>query len=113
MIESMLEADRSRMVLQRLLARSLSRRSREAAKADALRSLDDLVARAGLRRDEVVTLADIGALNAFGYDRPLRVVAGRAGRPSEWRAVRGTATQSSGDRMMIGPVRTRGSALRE
>jgi error-prone DNA polymerase len=33
------------------------------------RSLDDLVARTGLRRDEVVTLADIGALNAFGYDR--------------------------------------------
>src|SRR6185295_6527302 len=32
-------------------------------------SLDDLVARAGLRRDEVVTLADIGALNSFGYDR--------------------------------------------
>ncbi len=33
------------------------------------RSLDDLIARTGLRRDEVVTLADIGALNAFGYDR--------------------------------------------
>ncbi len=32
-------------------------------------SLDDLVARLGLRRDELVTLADIGALNAFGYDR--------------------------------------------
>src|SRR5947208_6817228 len=32
-------------------------------------SLDDLVARTGLRRDEIVTLADIGALNAFGYDR--------------------------------------------
>ena len=32
-------------------------------------SLDDLVARTGLRRDELVTLADIGALNAFGYDR--------------------------------------------
>ncbi len=32
-------------------------------------SLDDLVARIGLRRDEVVTLADIGALSAFGYDR--------------------------------------------
>ncbi|HWF83866.1 MAG TPA: OB-fold nucleic acid binding domain-containing protein, partial [Vicinamibacterales bacterium] len=32
-------------------------------------SIDDLVARAGLRRDELVTLADIGALNAFGYDR--------------------------------------------
>jgi len=33
------------------------------------RSLDDLIARTGLRRDEVVTLADIGALNSFGYDR--------------------------------------------
>jgi error-prone DNA polymerase len=32
-------------------------------------SIDDLVVRAGLRRDELVTLADIGALNAFGYDR--------------------------------------------
>jgi error-prone DNA polymerase len=32
-------------------------------------SLDELVARAGLRRDELVTLADIGALNSFGYDR--------------------------------------------
>jgi error-prone DNA polymerase len=32
-------------------------------------SVDDLVARTGLRRDELVTLADIGALNAFGYDR--------------------------------------------
>lgn len=33
------------------------------------RSLDELVACAALRRDEVVTLADIGALNSFGYDR--------------------------------------------
>jgi len=32
-------------------------------------SIDDLVSRSGLRRDELVTLADIGALNAFGYDR--------------------------------------------
>jgi error-prone DNA polymerase len=32
-------------------------------------SLDDLVRRTGLRRDEVVTLADVGALNSFGYDR--------------------------------------------
>jgi error-prone DNA polymerase len=32
-------------------------------------SLDDLVARAGLRRDELVTLAAVGALNSFGYDR--------------------------------------------
>src|SRR5262249_62392908 len=33
------------------------------------RSLDDLIEHTGLRRDEVVTLADIGALNSFGYDR--------------------------------------------
>ncbi|MEQ1869811.1 MAG: error-prone DNA polymerase [Vicinamibacterales bacterium] len=32
-------------------------------------SLDDLVTRTGLRRDEVVRLSEIGALNAFGYDR--------------------------------------------
>jgi error-prone DNA polymerase len=32
-------------------------------------SLDDLVSRTGLRRAELVTLADIGALNSFGYDR--------------------------------------------
>src|SRR4029078_4312170 len=32
-------------------------------------SLDELIARTGLRRDEVVTLADIGALDSFGYDR--------------------------------------------
>ena len=32
-------------------------------------SLDELIARSGLRRDEVVTLADVGALNMFGYDR--------------------------------------------
>jgi len=32
-------------------------------------SLDDLVNRTGLRRAELVTLADIGALNSFGYDR--------------------------------------------
>jgi error-prone DNA polymerase len=32
-------------------------------------SLEDLVSRAGLRREELQTLADIGALNTFGYDR--------------------------------------------
>jgi error-prone DNA polymerase len=31
--------------------------------------MDELVRRTGLRRDELVTLADIGALNSFGYDR--------------------------------------------
>ena len=33
------------------------------------RSLDDFIERTGVRRDELVTLAEIGALNAFGYDR--------------------------------------------
>jgi error-prone DNA polymerase len=32
-------------------------------------SLDQLIRRCGLRRDEVATLAQIGALNAFGFDR--------------------------------------------
>jgi error-prone DNA polymerase len=32
-------------------------------------SLDELVSRTGLRREELQTLADIGALNTFGYDR--------------------------------------------
>ena len=46
-------------------------------------SLDDLVARARLRRAEVVTLADLGALNAFGYDRRSALwQAERAVRPS-------------------------------
>ena len=33
------------------------------------RSLEDLAARCGLRRDEIVTLAELGALNGFGFDR--------------------------------------------
>jgi error-prone DNA polymerase len=46
-------------------------------------SLDELVARTGLRRDEVVSLADVGALNAFGYDRRSALwQAERAIRPS-------------------------------
>ncbi len=32
-------------------------------------SVEDLIERIGLRRDELATLAEIGALNAFGYDR--------------------------------------------
>jgi DNA polymerase III alpha subunit len=32
-------------------------------------SLDALVRRTGIRRDEIATLAEIGALNSFGYDR--------------------------------------------
>jgi len=33
------------------------------------RSLEHLVAATGARRDELVVLAEVGALNAFGYDR--------------------------------------------
>ncbi len=32
-------------------------------------SVDDLITRTAVRRDELATLAEIGALNAFGYDR--------------------------------------------
>jgi error-prone DNA polymerase len=32
-------------------------------------TIEDLIARTGLRRDELATLAEIGALNAFGHDR--------------------------------------------
>jgi error-prone DNA polymerase len=46
-------------------------------------TLDELVARTGLRRDELVRLADLGALNAFGYDRRSALwQAERAVRPS-------------------------------
>jgi len=33
------------------------------------RSVDELVRRTGIRRDEVVVLAEIGALNSLGHDR--------------------------------------------
>ena len=61
-------------------------------------SLDDLVARAGLRRDEVVTLADIGALNSFGYDR----------RAALWQAER--AVRPSGELFADQSADARGSA---
>ncbi len=32
-------------------------------------NIEDLIARTGVRRDELATLAEIGALNAFGHDR--------------------------------------------
>jgi error-prone DNA polymerase len=32
-------------------------------------SIEDLIAKTGIRRDELATLADIGALNALGFDR--------------------------------------------
>ena len=46
-----------------------SRESRVASREPRYRSLDDLIARTGVRRDELATLAEIGALNAFGFDR--------------------------------------------
>ena len=46
-------------------------------------SLDDLVTRAGLRQDELRTLAEVGALAAFGRDRRTALwQAERAGRPA-------------------------------
>jgi error-prone DNA polymerase len=58
-------------------------RIEDARPARRFASLDELVARTGLRRDEVVTLADIGALNSFGYDRRSALwQAERAIRPS-------------------------------
>ena len=51
--------------------------------AAALRRSTISIAAAGLRRAEVVTLADIGALNSFGYDRRSALwQAERAVRPS-------------------------------
>jgi len=39
------------------------------AAARAVRSLEDFVARTGVNREELATLAEIGALNAFGHHR--------------------------------------------
>ena len=72
----------AKLVLQQLLARLAPAGALTRAGARSA-SLDDLIARAGLRRDEVVTLADIGALNSFGYDRRSALwQAERAVRPS-------------------------------
>jgi error-prone DNA polymerase len=46
--------------------RALVSGSRPAARFN---SLDDLIRRTGIRRDEIATLAEIGALNGFGFDR--------------------------------------------
>jgi error-prone DNA polymerase len=39
------------------------------ARARRFASIDQLIARTGVNREEVSTLAEIGALNSFGYDR--------------------------------------------
>ena len=71
---SMLERDGSRWFCNNCSHDWNSARDRSAEavarhRSGRFASLDDLVARSGLRRDELVTLADLGALNAFGYDR--------------------------------------------
>jgi error-prone DNA polymerase len=43
--------------------------SREPAGEVRFSSIEDLISRTGLRRDELAKLAEIGALNAFGHDR--------------------------------------------
>jgi DNA polymerase III alpha subunit len=50
-------------------ANSTSREAPGASRQPRYHSLDDLIARTGVRRDELATLAEIGALNAFGFDR--------------------------------------------
>jgi error-prone DNA polymerase len=67
--ESMLERDGQKWFCNTCSHDWQSRPAESRALHRRFTSLDDLVARAGLRRDEIVTLADIGALNAFGYDR--------------------------------------------
>lgn len=42
---------------------------REGADGRRFRSIEDLIRSTGLRRDEVTVLAEVGALNALGYDR--------------------------------------------
>jgi error-prone DNA polymerase len=43
--------------------------NRQSAVGNRFSSLDDLIRRTGIRRDEIATLAEIGALNGFGFDR--------------------------------------------
>ena len=58
-------------------------RDRPEALGRRSRSIDELVARAGLRQDELRTLAEIGALASFGGDRRTALwQAERAGRPA-------------------------------
>jgi error-prone DNA polymerase len=50
-------------------ARGTARGPRPEARGPRFTSIDDLIAKTGVRRDELQTLAAIGALNAFGGDR--------------------------------------------
>ncbi len=46
-----------------------SREPPVASRQPRYQSIDELIVRTGVRRDELATLAEIGALNAFGFDR--------------------------------------------
>jgi error-prone DNA polymerase len=50
-------------------SRTANGEPRAASREPRYQSLDDLTSRVPLRRDELATLAEIGALNGFGYDR--------------------------------------------
>jgi error-prone DNA polymerase len=81
--ESMLERDGQRWFCNNCSHDWESRSADSLALHRRFASVDDLIARTGLRRDELVTLADIGALNSFGYDRRSALwQAERAVRPS-------------------------------
>jgi error-prone DNA polymerase len=49
--------------------RTTNNESRTANRELRYASIDDFITRTAVRRDELATLAEIGALNAFGYDR--------------------------------------------
>ena len=79
---------RAHVLLQHLLARV---DGAAASRSGRFASIEDVVQRTGLRRDELTTLADIGALNAFTNER----------RSALWqveRAVRPAGELFDGDR---------------
>jgi error-prone DNA polymerase len=77
------ELDRSRRFCNNCSHDWNGRSEEPAAETRRFKSLDALIAATGARRDEIVTLADIGALNSFGYDRRSALwQAERAVRPS-------------------------------
>ncbi len=62
-------SDRAEMVARLCFCNSCAHDWREAVAPRRFSSIDELVSRARLRREELQTLAEIGALNAFGCDR--------------------------------------------
>ena len=79
-------------------------------------SVEDLIARTGLRRDELATLAEIGALNAFGYDRRMALwqIERAVREPGElFKEAGGRRQETGGERAVrSSPVREDGKASR-